>query len=72
MTGVDGNGHGSHGGHGLHQSALLTAGDVDEPGVVGRVVVGVVVTRLVILEEEEGEDDEWEAKILIIIECGSY
>lgn len=55
MAGVDGDRNGSHGGHGLHQSALATAGDVHEAGVVGRVVGGVVVARLVILEEGGGE-----------------
>lgn len=52
MAGIDGDRDRSHGGHGLHQSALLAAGDVDESGVVGRVVFGVVVARLVILEEK--------------------
>lgn len=53
MSSIDGDWNGSHGGHSLHQSALLAAGDVDESGVVGGVVAGVVVTRLVILEEDE-------------------
>lgn len=58
MSGVDSDWNGSHGGHGLHQSALHTAGYVDESGVVDRVVRGVVATRLVVLEEEEEEEEE--------------
>lgn len=57
MTSVDGHRNGSYSGHGLHQSTLLAAGDINESSVVGRVIVGVVVTRLVILKEEEGESD---------------
>lgn len=52
MAGIDGNGNGPHGGHGLHQRPLVPAGDVGEPCVISGVVVGVVVARLVILEEQ--------------------
>lgn len=55
MSGVDGDGDGPHGGHGLHQRALLPAGHVHEAGVVGRVELGVVVAGLVVLEEDEEE-----------------
>ena len=58
MPSVNGHGHGPHGGHGLHQSALLAAGNVHEAGVIGRVVLGVVVAWLVILEKEEEEKRE--------------
>lgn len=50
MAGVDGHRHGAHAGHGLHQRVLLAAGDVDEAGVVGGVVLGVVVALLLVLE----------------------
>jgi len=58
VAGVDGDGHGAHGGHGLHQSVLLAAGNVHEAGVVGRVVLGVVVARLVVLDDGEGAGSE--------------
>uniref|UniRef100_A0A0E9XXM5 Uncharacterized protein n=1 Tax=Anguilla anguilla TaxID=7936 RepID=A0A0E9XXM5_ANGAN len=48
VTGVDGDGDGAHRGHGLHQGALLPAGQVHEAGVVGGVVLGVVVARLIV------------------------
>ncbi len=53
VTGVDGDWDRSHGGHSLHQSALLATGDVHESGVIGGVVLGVIVTRLVILEDKK-------------------
>ena len=46
MAGVDGDGHRSHGGHGLHQGALLAARNVHKASVVYRVEFGVVVARL--------------------------
>lgn len=60
MTGVDGHWDGSDGGHGLHESTLLAAGDVNEPSVIDGAVGGVIVTWLVILREEEEEEDEWD------------
>ena len=57
MTGVDGDGHGSHGGNGLHQGALLAARDVYEAGVVGGVELGVVVARPIILDKKKGEEE---------------
>lgn len=53
MTGIDGDGNWAHGGHGLHQSVLFAAGDVDEAGVVGSAVLGVVVAWLVVLSGGE-------------------
>jgi len=56
VSGVDGDGDGPHGGHGLHQGVLLTGRHVHEAGVVGRVEGRVIVTRQGVLEEE-GERD---------------
>lgn len=53
MAGIDGNRDGPDGGNRLHQSPLAPAGDVDESGVVGGVVGGVIVARPVILEEQK-------------------
>lgn len=54
MSSVDGYRHGSHGGHRGQQSALVTAGDVGESSVSGRVELWVVLTRLVVLEDRTG------------------
>lgn len=53
MTSVDGDGHGSNGGHGLLQGALVASGDVDEAGVIGGVVLGVVMAFSILRKEEE-------------------
>lgn len=42
LRGVDGHGHGPHGGHRLHQLLLVVGGDVHEADVVGASVLGVV------------------------------
>lgn len=52
MAGVDGDGDGPHGGHGLHQRVLLPARDVHEARVVGGVEHGVVLARQVVLDGE--------------------
>lgn len=50
VAGVDGDRHGADGGHGLHQGALVAAGDVDEAGVIGRVELGVIAAVTLVLE----------------------
>lgn len=51
-TGVDGDGHGSDGGHGHHQGALVTFGDVDEAGVIGGVEFGFVVADTILKKKK--------------------
>lgn len=53
MAGVDGDRDGPNGGDRLHQRPLIPAGDVDESGVVGGVVRGVVVARPLVLGEQK-------------------
>lgn len=52
VTGVDGDRHGSDGGDGHLQVALAAFGDVDEAGVIGGVVLGVVAAVAVLKQEK--------------------
>lgn len=51
-TGVDGDRHRSDGGHGHHQGALVTFGDVDEAGVIGGVELGFVVADTILKKKK--------------------
>lgn len=53
VSSIDGDRHGADTGHGLHQGMFLSTGNVYEAGVVDGVVLGVVVTWLVILEQRQ-------------------